>query len=361
MELKYIDVVYTLRSYNVNYCVEWLSEDRFKVSVNQDSAIIEPSTVNAPFPIINGPRRRLPTNFTKLHQFTFVDDDEEEIFDLEFKNDTYIESQESSYECYQGVKIRIDENPFVNEYIVDNCVRIRSPKWSSFQTKYGIEVVDTVLEIQDLTDNYNLAKFMLWFEGSIYTQYFSFHKPNELIGLNRLNIHEDENSVSVPYTSINALSKRSSGTTFENNLILKSVGFVRDGQRCRCPLSKWNEYRKFMGCSVVGEESMIGTSYPHQGLYLLQLNCDHGTNKYKLGKAQDLLRRLKSTEYRNAFIICTSMSKDIDKCERELINEFNKRFVNVKNSDAGGFGAEMFMGNIYDMIDLFWSVCAKWR
>lgn len=362
MELKYIDILYTLKYYNVPYQIEWMDANKFKVTVNQQSAIIEQSTTSAPFPLLNGPRRVKPTGFTKVHEFKFTDGKDTEPINIEFKKETYIENQQESYECDEGVHLLIDQKPIINDYLTDDCIRTQSSKWFNFQKKYGIDVSKTILEKVDLTEDYNQDKFMYWVDGTIYSQYFRFHKPNVLIALAKTNVKTDDKTVTVQLRTMNSISKKLCGIPFDYNVILQAVGFVKDKQVCRCDINRWQQLRQFIGIEDVQEEVMQSeTTYPHQGLYLLQLNCDQGSNKFKLGKAQNLLRRLKSTEYRNAFIICTSMSKDIDRCERELIEEFNKKFTNVKEADTGGFGAEMFTGDVYAMIDLFWSICAKWR
>ena len=361
MELKYIDILATMKYYNVNYRIDWLDENSFQLTVNGQTLVIDQSTTGVPFPIYNGPRRKQIGEFEKTHSFRFEYKDETEPIDLVFKNETYIESIQDSYECEEGVMLFIGEKPTVNEYITDNCIRTQSSKWTAFQNKYDIHVSDTVIEKAEMTEEYNQNKFMYWIDGTIYSQYFKFHKPIELKMLNRLNVKTDSEKITISLRSLNAISKKHCGIPYIHNVIMKAVGFVKNGQNCTCDIVRWNTFKTFMGDEEEPNEVMQNDSHPHQGLYLLQLNCDQGTDKYKLGKAQDLLRRLKSTEYRNAFIVCTSMSKDIDRCERELIEEFNKKFTNVKDSDAGGFGAEMFSGNVYAMIDLFWSVCAKWR
>lgn len=95
----------------------------------------------------------------------------------------------------------------------------------------------------------------------------------------------------------------------------------------------------------------------HQGCYLLQLNCDEGSNKYKIGKAKNLLERLKSTEYKNAFIYSTQFVQDEDACEREIIREFTSKFELVRHDTTGGFGSEMFAGDIKEMVRLFQEIC----
>lgn len=98
----------------------------------------------------------------------------------------------------------------------------------------------------------------------------------------------------------------------------------------------------------------------HQGCYLLQLNCDEGSNKYKIGKAKNLLERLKSTEYKNAFIYSTQFVQDEDLCEREIIREFTSKFELIRYDTTGGFGSEMFAGDIKEMVKLFQEICNRY-
>lgn len=361
MEYKYIDLLYTLSKYNCQYSFEWIDADRFKLTINNDSIIIDQSTTSVGFPVMIGPRRVKPTGFDKVHKFYFQNDEENEDLEFYFSNETYLENQKQWYQCNDGIKLFIEQKPILNEYMIDNCIRTQSTKWDNFQKKYDIEVTKTVLEHIELTENYNLEKFMLWVDGNVYSQYFKFHKPSEFIMLNNSASKIEEDNVIISLRTMNNISKKCAGIPFINNLILKAIGFKKEGQNCKCNINDWKIFKEFMGSSEEVDEEIDIDGYPHGGLYMLQLNCDKGTTKYKIGKAQNLLRRLKSTEYRNAFIMCVSTSKDINKCERELIQEFNKKFINIKTDSTGGFGSEMFSGNVYDMMDLFWQICSKWR
>lgn len=99
----------------------------------------------------------------------------------------------------------------------------------------------------------------------------------------------------------------------------------------------------------------------HQGCYLIQLYCDKNTNKYKIGKSKNLLTRLKSAEYRNAFIYLTQFVTDENKCEKKIIEEFTKKFTCIKEDSQGGFGNETFSGDINDMMDEFYRICSHYR
>lgn len=118
---------------------------------------------------------------------------------------------------------------------------------------------------------------------------------------------------------------------------------------------RWNEFKAFMAQDVKSSEIKSN----HQGCYLLQRNCDEGSNKYKIGKSGNLLDRLKSAEYRNAFIYLAQFVQDEDACEREIIREFSSKFEVIKNDSTGSFGSETFAGDIKEMIKLFQEICDR--
>lgn len=98
----------------------------------------------------------------------------------------------------------------------------------------------------------------------------------------------------------------------------------------------------------------------HQGCYLIQLNCDEGTNKYKIGKSKDLQQRLKTTEYRNCFIYSIMYTSDENECEKEIIREFDSHFIQVKHDTTGNYGRETYRGDIREMMKLFHEICSKY-
>lgn len=98
----------------------------------------------------------------------------------------------------------------------------------------------------------------------------------------------------------------------------------------------------------------------HKGCYLIQLNCDRGTDKYKIGKARNLLTRFKSSEYRNCFVVMTMNVSDEDECEKEIIKEFDSNFAQVRSDASGNYGREAYRGNIKEMVKLFYSICMKY-
>lgn len=98
----------------------------------------------------------------------------------------------------------------------------------------------------------------------------------------------------------------------------------------------------------------------HQGCYLIQLAVDKGTDKYKIGRSGNLLKRLNSTEYRNAYIYSVMYVNDEKECEKKLITTFKTKFIIVNQSVDGGYGRELFRGNIIEMIKEFMNVCLEY-
>lgn len=128
-------------------------------------------------------------------------------------------------------------------------------------------------------------------------------------------------------------------------------------------ISRYEEFKRFMKTL---KETVDTTEYEdremsHQACYLLQLFADRGTNKYKIGKSKNILTRLRSPEYRNAFIYLVCYVNDESACERELIESFQEKYAQVREDTEGGFGSETFSGNVNEMMDLFYSICRKWR
>ena len=126
-------------------------------------------------------------------------------------------------------------------------------------------------------------------------------------------------------------------------------------------INRYDEFKRFMSSLKTKHTDPSTLTSAHQGCYLIQLNCDEGTNKYKLGKSENLLKRLKSAEYKNAFIYMVCYVSDIDECENELIREFTSHFTQVLSDDRGNYGREMFSGAINEMMDLFYEICSKFR
>lgn len=243
----------------------------------------------------------------------------------------------------------------------DNAVITTSEVWEKFKHEYEFDRrggFGAIFEQANILEAHLQARYMLrnFEDNNIYSSYFKFHKPDEFIALDNARITVLENTTTFTLRSMNNLSNKCSGLPFIHNVFIKAVGFELHGQTCSCPIDKWNRFKEFMKVEVIKEVKL-----DHCGVYLLQLNCDEGTNKYKVGKAGNILTRLKSTEYRNAFIMSCCYVPDINDCEREIITSFNEKFKNIKESEDGGFGNEIFEGDIKEMMKVFWDICLKYN
>lgn len=122
-------------------------------------------------------------------------------------------------------------------------------------------------------------------------------------------------------------------------------------------VERYDEFKSFMS----SRKPKSDTKSSHQGCYLIQLNCDEGTSKYKIGKSGNLIERLKSDQYRNAFIYLVCYVSDEDECENEIIREFSSHFTQILKDDNGNYGRETFSGSIDEMMNLFYEICSKYR
>ena len=95
--------------------------------------------------------------------------------------------------------------------------------------------------------------------------------------------------------------------------------------------------------------------------YFLQICADNGTDKYKIGRTNNIKSRLRSAEYRNATVHETIQLNDSRKCESEIIREFKKEFVQVTKDDKGGYGKEYFRGDLDEMLKKFREICSKYQ
>ena len=97
------------------------------------------------------------------------------------------------------------------------------------------------------------------------------------------------------------------------------------------------------------------------GCYLLQLNADQGTNKYKIGQSKNIAQRLRAVEYRNATIYEAIEVLRYQSCEREIVTIFREKFENVRKDVSGGYGLEYFRGDLEEMRKIFKETCAKYN
>lgn len=365
--------------------IEWISPESFKFNYNDSEFIFDNqnhdiSKLGIENKIINRPSKKLTgiiSKFMDLHlthyhyqNAPYYRQPERLTKRIDFKKDVYLPGFPSNLVTVYGVKnfynIQI-HFPFTCSYTIndefDNAILIESTTWEKFKTEYNIQnyynLQGNVYEPLEISESYLNSKWMLQeFENNnIYSSYFKFHKPNEFISLNNnRRIKILENIVSYSLESMDKLSRECSNIPFKYNVILKEIGFELQGKTCVCKIDKWNKFKEFMKTDSKIEEKTTN----HSGCYLLQLNCDKGSNKYKIGKSSNLLTRLKSTEYRNAFIKSCCYVSDINNCEKELISRFNSKFININDSEEGGFGNEIFEGNIKEMMNEFWDVCKKY-
>lgn len=101
----------------------------------------------------------------------------------------------------------------------------------------------------------------------------------------------------------------------------------------------------------------------HCGCYLIQLQQDiiANNNVYKVGRSNDLLKRLNSTEYKKARIISVRGLEDSINCEKEIIQTFDSLFKPIKRSIIGSTGNEYFEGDIKMMRAIFEVICNKYE
>lgn len=134
---------------------------------------------------------------------------------------------------------------------------------------------------------------------------------------------------------------------------LKNIGFkLRDEEIVlnRTEVSKLERLLSLQANETYNKQ------HGHQGCYLLQLAADKCTDCYKIGRSANLLKRLNSVEYRNAYIYCAMHVRDEVECERKLLKVFNEKFPIVNNDDKT-YGREKFQGNIHDIMREFMAIC----
>ena len=198
---------------------------------------------------------------------------------------------------------------------------------------------------------------ILYLTGNIYSSYFKCYKPNEFITIDKTKVEEFPTSVAIKCATMNRISNICSKVDAWYNDIIKAIGFKLRNKDFIISKEEWSRFKEFM---KVEEVAVTAGTSTHQGCYLIQLNCDEGTTKYKIGKAKNLLTRLKAPEYRNAFIYCTMYVNDETTCEKEIIKEFSDRFTQVTSDDTGNYGRETFSGDIKDMMKLFMDICMRY-
>lgn len=103
------------------------------------------------------------------------------------------------------------------------------------------------------------------------------------------------------------------------------------------------------------------------GVYLLQRYADKDLSYVKIGKADDLVARLKKApDYRNARIILTVGIKFENQkaCEDAIMDAFKKEFVQVLESEFGTPGKETFEVNAENEVkamDIFYEIAKQYK
>ena len=386
MEELYCNAKAKLRSTSDKYRIEWKSEKSFVVNYKENEFLFDES--NRDLSILGIEASKGPSSFARrrniltchfnrymnlqITKYPYSNNGssrpEYENKQLDFKKEIYVSGivcNPVSAPTIKGYKDVMVYFPYTGlrqseQSEFDNAVPTHSDVFEKFKHEYEFDRrgdFGAVFEPAQFLESHLQAKYMLreFEDNDLYTSYFMYHKPDEYIALDNARITVLENAATFTLRSMNALSRKCSGVDFIHNKIIQAIGFEVYGQSCSCPIEKWNRFKEFMKSSTPHTSDIS-----HAGLYMLQLNCDKGTNKYKIGKATNLLARLKSTEYRNAFIVCSCCSSHIDECERELITVFTERWRNVRESEEGGFGNEMFEGERGPMIQTFYEICMKY-
>lgn len=144
-----------------------------------------------------------------------------------------------------------------------------------------------------------------------------------------------------------------------NKIISWSGRYSQFREEWIIPIDRFNEFKAFMSSRKPKPEIIEQTS-THQGCYLTQLNCDSGSDKYKIGKAKNIQTRIKSDTYRNCFIYMIMYVSDENECEKEIIREFDSHFTQVSHDTTGNYGRETYRGNVKEMMKLFYEICSKY-
>ena len=81
----------------------------------------------------------------------------------------------------------------------------------------------------------------------------------------------------------------------------------------------------------------------HQGCYFIQCAADRNLNKYKIGRGEDVLRRITTERsYQNCKIISINIVSDHIACEKMIIDTFDKLFTKVEKDNQGHYGKETY-------------------
>lgn len=95
-------------------------------------------------------------------------------------------------------------------------------------------------------------------------------------------------------------------------------------------------------------------------IYLLQREVEFGTDNYKIGRARDVIQRLKGeASYRNCILYMTMRVNDMVSAENDIKTLFQERYP--YNEDGRVHGDEDFTGNITGMMKDVVNICMNYK
>lgn len=95
-------------------------------------------------------------------------------------------------------------------------------------------------------------------------------------------------------------------------------------------------------------------------IYLLQREVEFGTDNYKIGRARDVIQRLKGeASYRNCILYMTMRVNDMVSAENDIKTLFRERYP--YDEDGRVHGDEDFTGNVTDMLKDVIDICMKYK
>ncbi|MPN40279.1 hypothetical protein SDC9_187815 [bioreactor metagenome] len=112
----------------------------------------------------------------------------------------------------------------------------------------------------------------------------------------------------------------------------------------------WIEFVKSNPPEWMEKKTKIIISSPYEYCYIIQCQQHFETNIYKIGRSNNILQRMNSSEYYERRIIIIREVKNSIECEKEIKQIFKSKFGTVR-------GSEYFDGNIKEIIEIFNLVC----
>lgn len=223
-------------------------------------------------------------------------------------------------------------------------------------------------KMRDIKFKFKSHEFTVEIENSIFPYYdgiyedcVDFEIPREFKFINNLSINENGNleiRTRTEKARFRELIVGNKAGKFFKNLFSISNSFESNGNiELVCSQSRLREFKEFMR----KHNKLDIPNEVYSGCYLIQTNGDRGSNKYKIGKASNLMKRLKTCEgYKNALIIQAEFVRDPNACEREIIEVFSNEFELVKYDIKGNYGSEYFRGDYVKIRRRFQEICEKY-